>query len=273
MNDRPVKEIDLTKPIERVTIMAYGDSGSGKTRFIGTCPRPVIFADATEGGWTTIQTMSPEDYWEPHVTPRVIPIEKPSDLVLGIKKIDEEARMHPGTIRTIGVDSLTFLGDLYLAFLEREFQAKLKDSGKGFDPRQIYGRLQVSLREVMIRVHSIPKVHVVWTALAKPPDEPGRDGGILLAGQTRGKAPAACSLWMYLRNEMDGDDVKFYGHSSRCGVFPARGRFAEMLPSIMSPPTFEEIDRALGLKTPRERKTSVSVPRRAAATGVAARKA
>lgn len=262
-----MREIDMTKGIDRLTMMAYGDSGSGKTQFIGTCPRPIVLADATEGGWLTIQNMGKEKWWEPTVAPRVIAIEKSADLFPAIDKINDEVRLHPGRIRTVAVDSLTFIGDLYLAALERDAMEELK-SGKKVDARQTYGRLLTRLREMMIRVHSIPHVHIVWTALAKEPDEPGRDGGILLAGQYRGKAPAACSLWAYLKSEMDGDNLKFYMHCSRYGVFPARGRFSDRLPSVMAP-TFAAIDKALELKTPRERQMSVQVPRVPAKTAVA----
>lgn len=207
------------------------------TRFAGTWPRPLFLSDNSEGGWETLRNMDREAWYEPDVSPKVWAMEKAEDMGQAIATIDKICRgesqtvagttYKAGDIQTIVIDSLTFYADSYLTALER--------SGAK-DMRQIYQRLGQHLREVMVRVHELP-VNVVWICLEKAPDEDNPStGGVLVAGQTRDKAPARCDYWLYhrsfTRNPQFGPEYEV--RTKKFGPWPAGGRDEGALPDPLS---------------------------------------
>lgn len=246
-----MREIDLTinAPKRRVTVMSYGASRAGKTRFAATFPRPLFLSDNSEGGWETIRNMNPEDWYEPDVTPRVWAMEKPEDIVKSIANVEGICRgpltvngrhYKPGDIQTVVVDSLTFYSDTFLAHLTRTMK----------DMRQVYQSLGSHLREVMIRMHELP-VNVVWICLEKgpPEDNPTQGAGPLIPGQTKDKAPPRCDYLFYHRSLQRGQDVAFEVHTKRFGVWPAGGRDEGALQDPLPDASYRAMAEGLGLIT------------------------
>lgn len=187
-----MKTIDLARRApDRITVLSYGHMRSGKTRFAASWPRPLFLADATEGGWTTIQNMDRSALFEPDRFPIVCPIEKIGDMMEAIR--DVQPMIQDGRVKTIVIDSLTFYADLYLNTMASLY------SGKSVDLRQLYASLGSHLRQLRIDIHAL-RVNVVWLCLAKEPNEETPTGGPLLPGQNASKFAAGCDYVFYHRS-------------------------------------------------------------------------
>lgn len=235
--------IDLNQAApKRLTCLIYGATRSGKTEFAGTWPRPLFLSDAVEGGYETLRYMSPEKLWEPTHKPQVWSIESVADLLQSVGKIREQLQKSPGTIKTVVVDSLTFLSDL----LE---DTMLVNMASQLDKNRwaLFSELKNKLRHLMIEIHKLP-VNVVWICLAKEPED-GKPGGLLLTGQTGNKAPAACNLLFYQHVSQPNPKVPaiYETRTRRYGAFPAGGRMGDMLPDPLPESTYRSIFEALGL--------------------------
>jgi AAA domain-containing protein len=187
-----MKVIDVSKPgkIQRVTVLSYGMSRSGKTRFAGSWPRPLFLSDATESGWTTLANMDRNVLFEAGRDPIVWSIEKAADMMQAVH--DAEALIRRGDIHTVVVDSLTFYADLFFNTL---------DAGMGNrgDPRQLYQKLGQHLKNLREQIHLLGS-NVVWLALEKPPGEDTPIGGPMLSGQNAAKFAAGCDYVFYHRS-------------------------------------------------------------------------
>jgi hypothetical protein len=242
-----IVDLGLNAPKRRITVMSYGASRGGKTRFAGSFPRPLFLSDNSEGGWETLRHMNRDDWYESDVPPKVWAMQKAEDMIKAVVDIDQICKgpshtvngkvYKPGDIQTVVIDSLTFYADSYLTSLERSVK----------DKRQVYQALNGHLREVMVRVHELP-VNVIWICLEKAPDEdnPGT-GGILVAGQTRDKAPARCDYWLYHRSFQRGQELAFEVRTKKYGVWPAGGRDEGALPDPLPETNYRSMAEALGL--------------------------
>jgi len=223
--------------------LLYGQSGSGKTRFAGTFPKPVFFADSTEAGWSTLSGMDPKkDFFEPNVYPIVEPISSAQEMTTLLGKY--EPYFKSKKYRTLVVDSLTFYVDSYLSYLSMRSEMK--------DGRQVYQALYNHLRYLMIRAHQMADF-VVWTCLLKEPDHPGGEANVMLPGKIKTMAPAAASYFLYLsiENSNPKEPPKFSIHTKKYGIFPARVRGGtEALPSPLEENTFKCFVKALGKGLP-----------------------
>jgi len=219
---------------ERLTVMLYGPSRSGKTLTAATFPRPLFLADAMEGGWITLQTMDKSLWLEADRPPEVRAIERPVDMMTEINNLEMRLKNKPGDIKTLVIDSLTFYADMFFTVIEREASENPTKSGK-INKFDLYSKLNSHLRALMLKAHSIPGINVVWLALEKEPANEGQDGGILLSGQQASKSPAACALWLYQRAFSVGTEIKYEIRTKRFGVFPAGGRFGNILPDPIEP--------------------------------------
>lgn len=249
----PVKNRRLTQ----LTAMLVGDSRAGKTHFAATWPRPLFLMDASEHGWTTIQYMNPDDWYEPNREPYIIGIEEPKDLTSCLVGLREQADGKPVSIKdwplppgrdevgTVVIDSLTFYADAFFSHLE----VQAAGSGKPVDTRKLYGDLHSHLRYLMIQVHKLP-YHVIWTALPKEGDV-GAMSGALIAGQTATKAPARCDLWLYCNKSESRQDgqtqIDYEVHTQNYRGMKAGHRFGDRLPPTMEP-FFDAFEDALQLE-------------------------
>ncbi len=244
-----MKIIDLKKNAPRnISVMTYGASRVGKTRFASTFPRPVFLSDVTEKGWETIRNMDAENFFESDYRPEVWGLENPQDMYQAISNISTTCKTKPGHIQTVVIDSLTFYSDLYFTGLETGQAQK----NNAVDRRRLYGDLEAHLRWVMTEMHKLP-VNVVWVCLEKSPGEGGY-GGPLLTGQTRDKAPARCEYLLYQRAyRAKADEPPIYEiRTQTFGGYVAGGRQGDVkIPDPMEP-TYRALARAVGIPLPGE---------------------
>jgi hypothetical protein len=204
------------------------------TRWAGSWPRPLFLSDATEGGWTTIESMDESAYWEPDVPPIVWAIETAQDMSKMI--MDARPLIAAGRVQTIVLDSITFYGDLYLNHLLSLTAAK-------GDQRQVYGLFANHLRDLRERLHGLG-VNVVWLALAKAPDADTPTGGPMITGQSGQKLPAACDYVFYHRSaQVPGQPGKIAWEvrTKRYGGYQAGGRDEGRLPDPLPDTTYRSL--------------------------------
>lgn len=234
--------IDVNSVTRDKTFMIYGDSGTGKTEFAATFPRPYFLSDGLEKGYETILTMDRGLWYEPNVDPQIRKVKTPQEMVAELDQIPQAMKDRPGSIRTVVIDSLTFYADLYYNYLERIEGTK--------DTRKLYGMLKSHLRAVMQKAHSIEGVHVVWLALAKV--EEGKaganisKGGIELAGKSAITLPGAVHYWLYKRvsHNTEKDALEFHMHTRQWEIFPARVR--GQFPADVPARTYREFSKTVG---------------------------
>lgn len=193
-----MREVSLD-PIKRnalptETYLVYGDTRTGKTTFLASFPRVLIFADGTEQGWESIRGISDDQLFEPGVIPKVWAIEQMNDMATAIERA--KPLIAAKQVLTIGIDSASFYADLYLNYV---IQAQL-GAGKAYDPRSAYGALGIHLRDLRVKIHNLG-VNVVWLALAKHPDEDDRFGRPLIPGQQGAKLCAGVNWILHSRIE------------------------------------------------------------------------
>jgi len=252
----PKRVIDLSKDAlkTRITALSYGASRSGKTRFLAGFPRPLVIADAKESGWETMRTMPDDAFYEPGRKPVVWAVDDAQQMMESIRDAEADIKRDPDSFWTVGVDSLTFYVDGYLAELElRQRQAKGGDAG---ERRLLYQDLAFHLKYLMGRVHQLHTTNIVWLCLHKEPEE-GKLGGPLLVGQMAGKAPALCDHLFYHRTYRPGGTGEkaappVYEIRTRpWGPFIAGGRDGGALPDPLvldEECGFKQVEQFLGLE-------------------------
>jgi hypothetical protein len=241
-----MKVVNLQKAAPRnVSVMTYGASRVGKTRFAASWPRPLFLADATEKGWETVRNMNPENFYDPTFTPEVWAIEEPQDMFMALQQVETRIKQQPGDIQTLVVDSLSLYSDLYYTSLE------ISASKRGnIDARKLYGDLGQHLAWLITNVHKLP-LNILWICLEKSPQD-GAMGGPLLTGQTRDKAPARCEYLLYQRAyRMKPDEPPVFEIRTKpYGGYIAGGRQGDLtLPDPLEP-TFRAFANAIGLPLP-----------------------
>lgn len=134
----PVTEVPVF-----LKVLVYGRSGSGKTTFIGTCPKPLLVLDVREQGTTSIR--SREDTF-----------------VLKIEDWDELEEVYwylagPGKDRfkTVAIDTVTPLQDLALK--------KVTGDEGGVISRRSWGEAASMMKTWIMAFRDLP-LHVIFTA-------------------------------------------------------------------------------------------------------------
>lgn len=235
------------------SILSYGRSRSGKTRFAATFPRPRFLSDASERGWSTIETMPEECFYEPDRAPQVWPIEDSKQMAEALAATKEDVLK--GEVFTIVIDSLTFYADSHYQFLYR--MAAQTAGNKPIDTRALYGALAQHLQNLRIDIHRWP-CNVVWLALEKTPDSDNPQGGPLLTGQSAQKFPAGCDHVFYHRSYtgtelVDGktETMRYYEmRTAPFGQYLAGGRDSGLLPDPIWDPNYRQFAEALSLPDP-----------------------
>lgn len=240
-------DLNASERPSRITVLSYGAMRSGKSRFSGTWPRPLFLADATETGWETLRNMDPACFYEPGKKPEVWAIEKSADMMKAVDDIEKGLAVTPGKWLTVVVDSLTFYSDLY-------FNAVYNAAASGGrlpDLRQIYGQLGNHLRDLRIRVHSLP-CNVVWLALEKSPGEENPFGGPMLSGQASQKFAAGVDYILYHRSfQMNAQQgPQWEVRTRQFGQYKAGGRDEGLLPDPLSVCDYRALASALAIPDP-----------------------
>ncbi len=194
-----MREVMLEASEEKLptnNFLIYGDSRSGKTTFLASFPRVLILADASEKGWESLIDINDEWLFEPGVKPMVWAIESMADMTLARAKA--EPLIRSGRVLTLGIDSITFYADMYLAGL---LGAQTKP-----DTRKAYGDLGTHLRDLRVKTHGMG-CNSVWLALAKHPEEDHPSGGPLIPGAQGDKLAAATDFIFYARLDQVNKNV------------------------------------------------------------------
>lgn len=230
-----MKMINLELPAEenakapRHTYLAYGPTGSGKTTWAGSFPRPAFLSEVSESGYESLRGLSDEHLFEPGVKPIVIGIEKMNDMAIAREVLTPF--IQSGMIQTIVKDSLTYYADLYLTYLFEQFP------GSG-DNLKVYGALGRHLRDLRVRWHQMG-CNVVSLCLAQDPSEGSPNGLPLIPGKESNKYGASCDFLLYMRHErykIQQQLVDNYElHSKQLGAFVARARRAIGMSDLPSP--------------------------------------
>lgn len=236
------------------TVLSYGRSRSGKTRWLGTWPRVLVLAEASERGWTTFETMPSEVFFEPDRPPLVWPIENAMQMEEAL--IAAEPMVQSGEVLTVGIDSLTFYQDSYFAMLKERW---IKGNpGKALDNFAVYGALAEHLHSLRQRIHRWP-CNVVWLALEQPATKDAPTGGPLLAGKAKERFPAGCDFIFYHRSysfpsETPGApaDVYYEMHTAPYEKWLAGGRDSGLLEACIFNANYRDFATALGLPDPVE---------------------
>lgn len=240
-----MRKIDLEEGSPWITVASMGSPRSGKTTFAATFPRPIILADASERGWTSIKNMNPDEFYEPGRPPEVIAIEDAADMLAQLTSIQERIAKDPTCIYTVVVDSLTFYADAYLSKLKTS--AGAKDNGW-----EVYGKLGDHLSWLANAFQRIQR-NIVWTMLDKK-DEQGRTVGITIPGQAGIKFLARVDYQLFHRatKQLDSKDKLpvFEVRTRTFDGFTFGGRDGGRLPDPLPTPTYRALAEALGLPDP-----------------------
>lgn len=238
------------------SILSYGRSRSGKTRFAATFPRPRFLSEASERGWTTIETMPSDDFYEPDRPPEVWPIENAEQMMEALAAARTD--IFAGKIKTLVIDSLTFYADSYFQHMFEQAK-RVTPAGKAIDTRSLYGALAQHLQSLRIDIHKWP-CNVIWLALERSPEPENPRGGPMLTGQSAEKFPAGCDHVFYHRSYTYNDvnpatnaPETFRAFEMRTSVFGnylAGGRDSGMLPDPIYDPSYRQLAEHLGLSDP-----------------------
>lgn len=230
-----MRVINIDSPTEenakapRNTYCVYGPTGSGKTTFAGTFPRPVFLSDTSESGYESLRGITDDVLFEPGVRPIVLGIERMNDMAIARDVLTPF--IQSGMVQTIVKDSLTFYADLYLNYL---FEIH---TGAG-DNLKVYGALGRHLRDLRVKTHALG-CNVVSLCLAADPNEDQPVGQPLIPGKEGSKYGAGCDYLLYTRYDRfkQGQQLvdNFELHSKPWGKFVARARRAIGMPDLPSP--------------------------------------
>lgn len=242
-----MKVIDIKKArqekvtTKRLTVLSYGASRAGKTRFAGSFPRPIFLSEATESGWTTLTTMEDDVLYEPGVYPEVWAIEQPADMMQSLVKLEEITKREPQRFQTVVIDSLTFYAEAFLNMLEGQAASNPKEQGL-----RVFMKYLQHIRHLMGKMHQLP-LNVVWLCLSKDPGEGENQGGIMLTGQSSKIAPARCDYWFYQRafRRVPDAPIEYALHTRGYGQWPAGGRDGGQLPDVITDVTYRGLMAAL----------------------------
>lgn len=233
---------DLKAP--RYTFCSYGPTGTGKTTFAVTFPRPVFLSETSESGYESLRGLSDEVLFESGVKPIIIGIEKMNDMAIAREAL--APHIASGMVQTVVIDSLTFYADLYLNYL---FAIHAGAQGANF---KAYGALGQHLRDLRVRWHGMG-CNVVSLCLPQDPTEDSPVGLPSIPGKEASKFGASCDFLLYHRHDRfkQGTDFvdNFELHSKPFGKYVARARLAigrEEIPNPMKNPSYSALITALG---------------------------
>lgn len=190
----------------RYTILNYGDTRTGKTHFGATMPRPLIIADVTESGYTTILNMDRNEWFEPNIEPMVIGVENMNDVAQLMPRLDQ--LIASKRIYSLVFDAFSFYTDFFLNGIIMGMAPDKRDM------RRAYGDLGIHLRQIRTSIHSKP-ISVMWNCLAKHPDTDDPKGRPLIPGQQSDKFSAGVDFLVHSQVEMFKENGKVVRHEHR----------------------------------------------------------
>lgn len=133
---RPVSEVE-----EKVTMVLYGRSGTGKTTFSGTFPKPILLVDIKEGGTSPLKKVKSID---------VLHIEEWKSLN------DLPYELADSKYKSIVIDSISMAQTLRV-------QEMLRSSGKNLMTQQNWGEVGGDLQRLILTLRDLPQ-HILFIA-------------------------------------------------------------------------------------------------------------
>lgn len=231
-----------------LTVLSYGHTRSGKTRFAATWPNAVVIADATERGWDTIVHMPAEDFYHPGQRPLVLPVSDQQEMSEALVAVEDWVAR--GLVDTVVIDSITFYAESWISAM----QARARAANVKLEGWDIYAPLLEHLTALRKRVHGW-RCNVVWLALAKDPGV-RESGGPMLPGSSRSRFPPACNYVFYHRvydADAEGVDGKrekwrvYEAHNASYEGYIGGGRDNGKLGDSIHYPTYRLIAEKLSL--------------------------
>lgn len=213
----PSTKLTAAAPValgEGINILLIGDSGSGKTVFAGTCPRPFIFD--FDKGTRSLETMGlPHDKATFKELPKNSSMKGPSLYPYGsawgafIKKLNDIGEsMDKGTCpyQTLVFDSLTTLSNIALNFI-------LNSVGRDKPQIQDWGDQIRALEMVVDQLTAWPLIKVMTAHIQRDKNE--LTGEIeklpLVTGKFAGKIPVYFDEVYYTSPErVPNQEIKYY---------------------------------------------------------------
>ena len=219
--------------------LSYGRTGTGKTHFGGTFPRPLVLNAATEGGIVTLRKKGVD----------AIDIYDSSDMMSALEELHGMAQV--GTLRdrwdTIILDSVTIYCEQYISELVEKVPGKRK-----MMRRPDWGELDSHMRTLTVRAHELP-INVWWMALEdhEKDDENGRvvSGFPMLYGKRSAKILASMDivLWHEMVKTGKNQPNIYRCHAQPYLYYDAKDRFGA-LPATMDNPSDAKMAKAIGLQ-------------------------
>jgi hypothetical protein len=238
-----VKRIDpKASKSKRMTALLYGASGSGKTTWAGTWPRPLFLSMAVEGGHTSFLNMPAQDRYYPNEEPLApFLIENPVKDIREVFNVELPALLKgKNPPETVVFDSLSFYSDMLEVHFKREFAAQVAKDGWF-----LWKHLKDEIMRLRDEVNRLP-VNVVWLALDHV-DKSGR-GGPMIAGGAQGAFLPSVDFAGYQQYvaSKEADVPGMYETRTRpVGCYPARHRYGDKIPDPLPFPDYRSIEEAL----------------------------
>jgi hypothetical protein len=194
--------------------VSHGKAGHGKTQFLATWPRPVVFGAAQENGVVTIESMDSSEFYEEGVRPTIYDVETLAD----IREIPKIAAQEVAKgAQTVVLDSATYLMEIITQEIKTVGKAK-------------WGEVLDEFTKLRLQLYNLP-AHVMWSAAMDD------DKKILVQGKSSIYLPHASDLLLHHEvvtyTDPSGNPVVEY----QVHTNPTRGHFARnrlRLPSPLS---------------------------------------
>jgi len=166
-------DLDSVDLPEYLKILIYGEYGGGKTRFASTAPKPMLLVNFDPGGWVTIKG-TPGVKLEDLYTANAQVEGKKSKMVLDkILRDLEKTPKESFPYKTIGLDSLTFLSQILMGYIEmltgraeKYGVPVVKGSDGGAMRESDYGTLGDLQEDIVKRFLGLP-CHFILTSHAR----------------------------------------------------------------------------------------------------------
>lgn len=229
--------------MEFLGCLSYGDTGSGKTHFYATWPKPVFICWKAERGYDTLKGLGPKIWYDPNIAP-VVKIVATTQELLGALREYIVPGVKKGIYETVVFDcGSTYFGS-YLGRLQIE-AAKAVKANK-YALWESYNNHALLLRE---EVNALD-CNVAWNFQAKitESEEGDKVGEIFATGAVKTIIPAGSSNHFYHRRLGN----KWEMFLQPCGVFNAKVRITnpeltqDKLPRSIIDPTYKTLLKTLG---------------------------
>ena len=219
---------------QEYSFLLYGQAGSGKTTMIGTFPKPLLFFNpVTENSVRTLRRDPYTLYWD---------IKDPDMLFEKINVAEEHMANGTFPFKTVAVDSLSFLVDMFLA--ERRRIQEQRQRGL---TQADWGLVANATMEIIQRINNWPGCQKVWTASVDTEKDD-------LTGDVEGYPKMFKTLQRSVWNVMDGvlfleagrtpqGKPCWHAHTARHRYYSARIRGAPVPGKIE--PTFDAVMKIL----------------------------